>query len=791
MVSLRLNPAGRRPLQVVAFLVSALGLTAFLGGVVLRPGLEAALGDGAVRLAVDLALYNLVYVAAAVCLFAATPGASSRERTGWSLVAWALLTSTAANTFYTVVLTRLPEVPYPSWADVGYLMWYPLIYVAIILLLTARVGRFPLSVWLDGVVAGTGAAAIAAAVWFQPLMAEDPSAPLLTVVISMGYPVADLLLVALLVGVGYIVRTVARGWIVLLGLGLLLTCLTDVVAAVQTVAGTYVEGGWLDVGWLAGVVALAAASLAPRTDSAVDALDLVIQTRGGSLRVMAVPLLSAGACLALLQLGQGDRFPPVAGVFAGVAIAAAGVRATLTFRDLSLLTNVHREARTDDLTGLANRRALYEAMETALALGEESGTPTSLLLVDLDGFKEVNDSLGHATGDDLLVAFARRMEATLPAGTMMARLGGDEFAILVPDSDTAGAVSLGWMLVESTGEPYDVRGVRLTVSLSIGVATLGPAGGTRGDLLRQADVAMYQAKGTTHRVSTFEVALGANGEEGGERLALLTRLTQGLSQSPSRMPGSGHLEMHIQPKVSLRDGRLEGVEALARWRDHDDRLLSPAEFLPLVRRGGLLPGLAAQVLQAGVKIGRRLAESGVPVPVSVNLSAIDIHDVGLPARVARLLEEEGVDARTLVVELTEDSLVADPEAAVAVLSELRAIGVRVSLDDFGTGYSSLAYLRGLPVDEVKLDRSFTLGIGVDPAADSVIAHTVGLVHALGLPLVAEGVEDGSTARRLAELGCDSGQGFLWARPALPEEFLGTPLARAFAAQGEIDEPALG
>jgi EAL domain-containing protein (putative c-di-GMP-specific phosphodiesterase class I) len=249
--------------------------------------------------------------------------------------------------------------------------------------------------------------------------------------------------------------------------------------------------------------------------------------------------------------------------------------------------------------------------------------------------------------------------------------------------------------------------------------------------------------------------------------------------------------MHVQAKVALHDGRLEGVEALARWRDNDGRLLSPAEFLPLVKRGGLLPSLATHVLHAGVRIGRRLAEAGVAVPVSVNLSAVDIHDVGLPSRVAGLLEAEGVDARTLVVELTEDSLVTDPDAAVVVLSELRALGVQVSLDDFGTGYSSLAYLRRLPVDEVKLDRSFTSGVGVDPAADSVIAHTVGLVHGLGLPLVAEGVEDASTALRLAELGCDSGQGFLWARPMSVEQFLDTPLARSFAASGGVDEPVLG
>ena len=774
----------RTRIRVGAFALAVVALLVSVACVPVRARLDAAFGAGATAFVIDFGLYNLVYVAAAVSLLPTRRGVSARERAGWWSLAAAFALSALGNAWYTLVLVHLPEVPYPSLADALWLAWYPLNYVAIILVLTARVGRFPLSVWLDGLVAGAGAAAVAAALWFEPLTAMEQGTPLATVVVSMAYPVFDLLLICLLVGVAYMVRLAARRWLALLGIGFVATGFADVVSAVQTVDGTYVEGGWLDPVWLLGVVALAAAALPARNVESIDALSLVTQRNGGSLRVMAVPLASAAGSLALLQLGQGDRVPPVAGVFAGLCILGAGLRAALTFRDLARLADVHREARTDDLTRLANRRALYEGAERTLAAAARSGSPTSLLLIDLDGFKEVNDSLGHAVGDELLVAFARRTEASLPAGVLLARLGGDEFAVLAAGTGSAAAVELAWRLVAGTSEPYEVSHVRLSVDVSIGVATLGAGVGGRGDLLRQADVAMYQAKGSPHRVATFDRDNGPEDEAGGERLALLTRLREGLATGGVRPAGGGHLELHVQPQVTLADGRHDGVEALARWRDHDGRLLAPAEFLPLVQRGGLLPALAAEVLDGAVRIAARLATAGVEVPVSVNLSAVDIHDAGLPGRVAALLARAGVPPAALVVELTEDSLVTDPDTAAGVLAALRALGVRVSLDDFGTGYSSLAYLRRLPVDEVKLDRSFTVGVGVDAAADAVIAHTVGLVHALGLHLVAEGVEDEGTAERLRELGCDSGQGFLWARPVPVEELLAGPLARAAAERGD-------
>ena len=682
---MRGSATSRARVRAGAFAVAAAACLVFVACVPVRAWVNRTLGADHAALLVDFGLYNVVYVAAAVSLLSGPPDAPRRERLGWWAMAAGLLTSAAGNAYYTLVLS--PDIVYPSWADVLYLTWYPLGYVAVVLLLTARVGRFPLSVWLDGLVVGAGVAAVAAALWFEPLTTSDPGTALPTVLFNMAYPVADLLLVGLLAGVAFIVRSRLQAWLALLGLGLLVTAVADVVSAVQVVDDTYVEGGWVDPGWLVGVLALAAAGLVVRRADPVDGLDLLARRRGGSLRVMAVPLASAAASLGLLQLGQGNRFPPVAGVFAGLCIAVAGLRAVLTFRDLVRLADVHREARTDDLTRLPNRRALYEGIEHALAKDTGAGRPTSLLLIDLDGFKEVNDGLGHAVGDDLLVAFARRMEEAVRPGEMLARLGGDEFAVLATGTGSVEAVRLAWRLVRETSEPYEVGAVRLSVDLSVGVATVAPGSGSRGDLLRQADVAMYQAKGSPQRVSAFVQVSGAEHDARAERLALLTRLREGLARPHGAGTGTGRVELHVQPQVSLGERRLVGVEALARWRDHDGALLSPAEFLPLVQRGGLLPALAVVVLDGAVRVARRLAVAGIDVPVAVNLSAVDIHDIALPGRIATVLAREGVAPASLVVELTEDSLVTDPAAAAQVLADLRDLGVRVSLDDFGTGYS--------------------------------------------------------------------------------------------------------
>src|SRR5919107_1765634 len=373
----------RAPVRRISFLLTWGGVAAYAAALACRPHLDALLGGDVADVVVTVVLFNFTYVAGAVCLLCAPRTLAGREQWGWRLLALAFLSSAAAYAYNSLVLETLPEVPVPSWADVLWLSWYPAGYVAIVFLLTARVGRFPFSVWLDGLVAGAGVAAIAAALWFEPLMRVKPGTPLAAVVVNMAYPVVDLLLVAMLVGVAYMVRSALRWWIVWLLVGFAFNGVTDVLTSVAMITGMYAGGSGLDLGWPLGIAALVTASVPRREESGIDALDLVTQTRGASLRMMSVPLASSGASLTLLVLGQGNTFPMVAGVFAGTSIAAAGLRTALTFRDVARLADVHREARTDDLTRLANRRALYEEMSTALTAAAETTSPTSLLLIDL------------------------------------------------------------------------------------------------------------------------------------------------------------------------------------------------------------------------------------------------------------------------------------------------------------------------------------------------------------------------------------------------------------------------
>lgn len=448
---------------VVAFLLCCLCVP-------LRQALQRTFDGGAVSTVVDVVVYNLVYLAAATAL-SLRRSHSRREALGWRILAAGMLCTAAGNIYWSLVLDRLPVVPYPSVADAFYLSWYPACYVAIVFVLTAHIGRFPLSVWLDGLIAGAGVAAIAAALWFRPLTAIDSSAPLLTVLASIAYPVFDLLLLVLLVGVLFILRASVQVWVIFVTAGLAATAASDVVLATQTVAGTYAQGGWGDVGFLAGIVLIALASHFGRKARPVDALEIVSQRRGGSLRVLLVPLLSAGVSLALLYLGQGDRYPPVAGIFAAACITGAGARAAMTFRELGRLADVHREARTDDLTRLPNRRALYENCEVVLSAAARTGSTTTMLLVDLDGFKDVNDSLGHSAGDELLVSFARRVELLLLPDQPFARLGGDEFALLLPHTGRAGGLELAAKVVRAAQQPFVLASARLTIDASVGVAT--------------------------------------------------------------------------------------------------------------------------------------------------------------------------------------------------------------------------------------------------------------------------------------------------------------------------------
>ncbi|MFC5381159.1 putative bifunctional diguanylate cyclase/phosphodiesterase [Aquipuribacter nitratireducens] len=440
-------------------------------------------------------------------------------------------------------------------------------------------------------------------------------------------------------------------------------------------------------------------------------------------------------------------------------------------KQLREAADAKRQARTDELTTLANRRALFEECDRLLATASREN-PLSLLLLDLDRFKEVNDSLGHAVGDELLVLVAGRIESVARPGDVLARLGGDEFALLLPGTAAPDAVALAHSVRDRVAEPYQLGATRVHVDVSVGVASAPWPARDRSELMRAADVAMYDAKRADTAVREFDADASRLG-----RLVLMEDLRRVLDDAPvtAAGPGPGRLVVHLQPQVPLQrrewtvDGApaappMVGVEALVRWEHPVEGTLLPAVVLPLAEATGLMGALAERVLALALEACATWWHLGVDVPVSVNLSAANVQDLLLPGKVHEALRRAGLPSHALVVELTEDTLMSEPARVAEVLLALQQSGVGVSIDDYGTGYASLAYLRDFPVDELKLDRTFVADVLESPTTATIVTHTIALAHALGVRVVAEGIEDPAVAHELTGLGCERGQGYLFSRP---------------------------
>ncbi len=414
---------------------------------------------------------------------------------------------------------------------------------------------------------------------------------------------------------------------------------------------------------------------------------------------------------------------------------------------------LRHQARHDALTGLPNRALLHERMAAALGEAPDAPRPLALLLLDLDGFKEVNDTFGHERGDTLLRQVTERLRGAVRGDDTVARLGGDEFAVLLPGADAAGAARVTADIRAALDTPLHIEGQALQVGASVGIA-LCPAHGADGTtLLRRADVAMYTAKRGRTGHATYDPA---QDQHSPERLPLVGELRAAIER--------GALALHYQPQVDLASGRLCGVEALVRWPHPERGLVPPERFIPLAEQTSLIAPLTDWVLAEAVRQGRAWQRAGLLLGVSVNLSMWNLHDPALPERVAGLLREHSLPSAWLRLELTESALMADPERAMDVLTRLAGLGVRLAVDDFGSGYSSLAYLKTLPVDELKVDKGFVRELATDETDAAIVASTVALGHALGLRVVAEGIEDRATWDLLAGMGCDVAQGYYLSRP---------------------------
>ena len=450
-------------------------------------------------------------------------------------------------------------------------------------------------------------------------------------------------------------------------------------------------------------------------------------------------------------------------VFALVAVLGVSVRVGHLIRDLAQLAHTRHQANTDELTGVANRRAVTAHLEEAVAAGAALG----LLVLDVDRFKEVNDRHGHTVGDSVLVSVAQRLGSVLPDGALLARLGGDEFAVLVEgpavSAGVTGVALLADDVVAALAEPVAVEGHLFKTSVSVGVACDGEARDAV-ELLRQADAAMYVAKSRGGGVQSYDPQIDAAAQFTADRVEQLRA-----ALDPEDPAGSEQFVVHYQPQMDLATGEVSGVEGLVRWQhpEHGSRP-GPADFLDLVEQHGLMGEVTARVLWQAAHQAARWRAAGSPLRVSVNLSTSCLADPALLPLLDEVLAGTGLEPALLVLEVTETTVMSDPELAMATMEAITARGVRLSIDDYGTGYL-LAYLDHLPAHELKLDRSFTSRLLSDERTAAIVSATVQLAHRLGLTVVAEGVEDDATLRALAEVGWDESQGYLHSRPLSIEQ----------------------
>jgi diguanylate cyclase (GGDEF)-like protein len=736
-----------RTLTRAFYVFVVLVFTVFIGSTI--PGVRPRAFAG-YNLLLDGIMNNLAYaLSPAVCLLRAQKATAFRS--SWKILGFGLAVYGFGNIYWTIFIRPMAKQPFPSVADGFWLSFYVFSFVALVLVIREIADRLPLSLWLDGIVGGLAVAAIASAVIGPVLKAVhangNSSAAVLT---TEAYPLLDVLLLLVVTALLAVFhwRPPAGMWF--LAGGLAVFAVADVVYLVLVAHNSYTPGGLDDATWVFATIVMA---MAPGWSKKPAGITLP------SWLLLGIPIGATLCAVGLLVYDHNHVLHPVAVALAAATIIAALGRLVVSFREINTLGHSRKLALTDELTGLGNRRAFYEHVEALIATDVEGSG--ALLLLDLDRFKEVNDSLGHHAGDDLLRQVATRLHDGLEhEGALLARLGGDEFAIFILGVDVAAAEAAADRISATLTGPFTVDGITVRVAASVGVSLFPQHGVEVSALLRRADIAMYHAKA---RRSGFRVYSEADDSLGGEdRLRTLEDLRQTIHDR--------RMAMHYQPKVDSQTSRVFGVEALVRWAHPTRGLLPPEAFLPLAEDAGLMRDLTMAVLEQSLDQVVIWRSQGRMLSVAVNLSASSLVDLELPGRVRQLLVNRGLPAAALELEITEDFLMGDRERARDILNQLRTFGIKVAVDDFGTGYSSLAYLRELPIDELKLDRSFVQPMADDPRAAAIVRSTISLAHSLGMRLVAEGVENEITADHLALSGCDVSQGFFFSR-ALPADEL--------------------
>jgi diguanylate cyclase (GGDEF)-like protein len=729
-------------------------------------------------------VYQVMGVAAVAAILIGTALHRPADRLSWYLLAMgtALFTmGDAAQNTYGLVLHR--SVPFPSVGDGLYLAGYPFIFAGIIRLTRSsnRAARRE---------ANTDAAIMAVAglaVWWQFLVNAYVHNASLTgsgKLVTLAYPIMDVVLIfivfrALLFGRG--TQTFHRMLAVALGA----MFVSDFIYDLLVRDNRYATGNAVDALFLAEYVLIGAAALHPSMAEATDPTpelraNIYVRQNDGRHRIPVVAFAGfVPPCLLLvaIYLGTAVDVPVMAGICIGVfaliylrmmwligtitgqtseiEVHARALEASLRQRE-ALESDLRHLAFHDELTGLANRALLHDRVEQALASSQRTGQTVALCFGDLDGFKTVNDTLGHHVGDSVLVRASRLLTSIVRPGDTVARLGGDEFAVLMVDvGHPDNAVEFAHRVVSVLRDAPDFEGNQIGLSISVGVA-YGEPGKNTEQLLSEADSAMYEAKETgKNRVEVFRTSM---------RSRMLERLD--LTNGFRWALGRSEFFLEYQPIVTLADGRLVGFEALVRWNHPHLGEVEPLRFIPIAEETGFIVPLGRWVLvEACEQLAAWSAESGKALTLSVNLSRRQLISTHLIDEVRTALALSGVDPHQLMLEVTESVLMEDPAQATRALSELRSLGIRIAVDDFGTGYSSLSHLQRFPVDVLKIDKSFIDPLaGHDEESRALVTAILGLADTLGLEVIAEGIEHQSQLHHLVELGCHRGQGFLMARP---------------------------
>jgi diguanylate cyclase (GGDEF)-like protein len=646
--------------------------------------------------------------------------------------------------------------PTPSLADLCYLSFYPLAYLGLVLIMRREIGKLASTTWLDGAVAGVGAAAVCACFAFNPILHSVGGSPP-AVATNLAYPIGDVLLLALVFGgAATMPGRPTRRW-VLLGLAFAVIAVGDTfnllaTSASPTQLGTVLNG----IAW----------------PTAILLTSTVMWLEPGPAKLLThqrvpgfvLPGLGALASLAILLVGTREHVSGIAIALAMATLVIVGARLALSGTRLRAMTEErHRQSVTDQLTGLGNRRQLVNLFDAFFADEVDSRTPEQqldFLFMDLDHFKEINDSFGHSAGDELLRQLGPRLKGALRKTDVLVRLGGDELGVVIMNEEADYAATVAQRLLALLNEPFLLKTVSVRISASIGAARAPTDASDGAGLMRCADLAMYRAK---LRDSKFELYQKEIDDEG-NRFRLVEELKLAIE--------CRDFTLSYQPQLDLRTGGIPAVEALLRWPHPRLGLVDPMDFLPLAEEAGLMRPLTTWALDQALSQCAAWHCSGLVLAVAVNISVTNLLDPEFVPLVQSRLSHYQLPSSALILEITETTVIRDFERCRAVIAQLRELGVAVSIDDFGAGFTSLAHLANLAVTELKLDRTFITGITNETGRDlALVRATITLAHSLGLRVVAEGIEDRRTLDLLTGVGCDLAQGYFIGWPVAPAQLV--------------------